>query len=96
VRPVQDIKITENDVKNVLDNLMSRQDADLLGTAEADLPTKYWLFRYDASASREWNLYRFTLDIGAYGRRCRQWEEHHHGTGVAGVDLVGNFVTNFL
>ncbi len=80
MQTVKDIKITEEDVKNVLDNLVSSQDAALLGTAEADLPGKYWLFRYDATASLEWNLYRFTQDIGAYGRRCRQWEEHHHGT----------------
>jgi len=45
---------------------------------EGDLEKSYF-FRWDESATTEWNAYQFHVLLKLYGSRCRKWEELHNG-----------------
>jgi hypothetical protein len=71
--------ITEKDIGDTIKAMANRWDAELYALTENELETQ-WLFKWDSSASVEWNTYKFHDLLGLYGRQCRRWEERHNGT----------------
>jgi hypothetical protein len=70
--------VTSEAIGQVLTSILARANDELLG-ASADELEKLWYFRWDPSASLEWNTYKFSSSLEAFKRSCRRWEEHHHG-----------------
>jgi hypothetical protein len=70
--------VTESDIGQVITSILHRADEELLATPAEELE-KLWYFRWDPSASLEWNTYKFSDALETFKRSCRRWEEHHHG-----------------
>lgn len=66
-------------IRDMLTSIVSRSEAELLATPEADLGNR-WHFYWDDKASPAWNLYKFSDALESLKRDCRQWETHHHGS----------------
>lgn len=74
------MKVTREDIGQVLTSIASRFDEELLSTPECELE-KNWHFKWDETASIEWNTYKFSDMLEMFKRTCRRWEEHHNGSG---------------
>ena len=71
--------ITANAIATVLSSLMTADHEALKVATQEDLED-YWFFHYDTSQSNAWNLYQFHSLLDIYRRRCRTWEDLHHGS----------------
>jgi hypothetical protein len=66
-------------IAEVITSLAQCADDELYALSESQL-AEQWYFRWDNSASDAWNLYEFSSMLEMHKRRCRRWEEHHHGS----------------
>lgn len=73
-----DQEITKEDIGAVLSGIMKSVNDELKTMKREDLE-KFWFFRYVKDATKDDNLYRFHDMLDLYRRKCRQWEEMHHG-----------------
>jgi len=75
--------MSEMDIDKHLPEMMAsivrRANEELCALSEDEL-RKEWYFEYSSDASPERNLYEFSKMLDMHKRRCRQWEEHHHGS----------------
>jgi len=72
-------EITKETIENVIENLASCFDAELLSKKETELASE-WYWKWDDNHGREWNTYTFSDMLEIHKRRCERWEEHHNGT----------------
>jgi len=70
--------IKKEDIEAVFTNILTQARDELKTLAQDDL-AKFWFFKYDDTKSEHWNLYQFNGMLDLYSRKCRQWEEMHHG-----------------
>lgn len=77
---VMEIKpeITPTDIAQVLSHVLFADNKELWALTDAELAAQ-WHFTWEADKSVSWNLYRFSDALELHKRRCRRWEEHHHG-----------------
>lgn len=73
------MNLKHRQIAAVLNGILAGGEAELQRMEQPDLE-KYWHFRWDDTASLEWNIYKFHTMLGLYGRFCRRWEEKHNGT----------------
>jgi hypothetical protein len=73
------VKVTEKDIGDVLTSMATRFDDELFQKTEAEREEN-WFFKWDDSASLEWNTYQFHDMLTLYGSFCSRWEERHNGT----------------
>lgn len=71
---------TVEQIGEVLTSIVARADSDLLALDEPTLAAQ-WYWRWEEGRSVEWNTYKFSDLLELHKRRCRKWEEHHHGSG---------------
>jgi len=72
------MEITQQNIEDVVGSILSNARDELISKTESELED-YWYFRYDKTASKAWNLYKFTQALDLYCRQCRTWEEYHYG-----------------
>lgn len=72
-------EVTKEQIGQVINSLVREADTELLALQENGLD-QYWYFRWDPQGSIEWNVYQFSDLLELYKRKCRRWEEHHHGS----------------
>ena len=72
------MEIGTNDLKNVFDGIIERDNAELFSKDQAGLES-YWMFSYDDTATIEKNTYLFFKALEMYQKYCRRWEEYHNG-----------------
>jgi len=71
---------TKEDIGNMITTMAKSFEDELYGTEQEQLDAEYWHFKWDDSASLEWNVYQFHDLLKLYGSFCRRWEEHHSGS----------------
>ncbi len=73
------VDVTKDDIDKVLHSFIKSEHEELK-TMEQEELEKFWFFRYDKSASSEWNVYQFSEMLELYKKKCRRWEEMHRGS----------------
>lgn len=73
-------------LEHVTRSIAARSDAQLRALPQQSLEDS-WFFRWDATASLEYNLYQFFDLLDLYARKCERWE-HLHGGHVCLVERV--------
>ena len=73
------MEVTEKDISDVITSMAKRFDDELFQKTEEELEEN-WFFKWDDSASLEWNTYNFHDMLKLYGSFCRRWEEKHNGS----------------
>lgn len=69
----------DNEFESVFQGILTHARDELLTLGQSDLE-RFWFFKYDATATVEWNFYQFNSMLDLYARKCRQWEELHNGS----------------
>ena len=72
------MEITKEDLEKTMTAILDSSNKELFEKKESELE-EYWFFKWDVSATLEWNLYQFHDLLKLYGNFCRRWEEKHHG-----------------
>lgn len=72
------METTKEDIGHVLTNLAKAFEDELIALPESELE-QHWYFKWDETASIEWNTYKFSDMLEMYKRSCRRWEEQHNG-----------------
>jgi hypothetical protein len=73
------MNITEKDIGSAIKMIAQKFDDELFQKTETELEEN-WFFKWDDSASIEWNTYKFHEMLKLYGSICRRWEERHNGS----------------
>lgn len=68
--------VTPSEIEAVLTAMAQSLQAELANLPENDLES-YWHFKWDDTASLEWNLYKFTSALELFKKACRRWEDAH-------------------
>ena len=79
-RRILSMEVTEKEIGDTIIALSKSFNDKLMEKSESELEEAYWHFKWDASTSLEWNIYRFCDMLKLYGGFCRRWEEAKHGS----------------
>ncbi|MFN3311780.1 MAG: hypothetical protein ACK40R_08780 [Thermomonas sp.] len=71
--------VTKEALDSVLTGIIEFGNAELRSMKQEDLEQR-WFFRWDDTASLEWNIYQFHDMLDLYGSFCRRWEQMHNGS----------------
>jgi len=71
-------KVTEEDIKTVIEGIHDRFAAELMACEEKDLE-QYWHFKHDPEIPLYQNIYKFYDRLSLYHGFCRRWEEAKNG-----------------
>lgn len=69
----------EKTLGEVMTSIVRRDDEELFALTEAEVAAQ-WYFTWEDKRSIAGNIYAFTEMVDLHKRRCRRWEEHHHGS----------------
>jgi len=69
-----------DDLKGIFIGILAAEREELKAMADPAGLERYWFFRYDPTASLEWNCYQFHSMLDLYKGKCRRWEEMHNGS----------------
>lgn len=70
--------VTEKALNEVFSSILSNAQDELQSMRQQDLE-RLWFFKHEPERGVAWNLYQFNSMLDLYRRKCRQWEEMHHG-----------------
>lgn len=73
------VEVTIGDIENVLTSMEKSFDDKLIASMTQEHLDQYWFWKWDDKHSIEWNTYEFFELLELYRKRCRKWENHHHG-----------------
>ena len=72
------MEVTEKEIGDVITLMVKRFDDYLYQKTEAELEEN-WFFKWDDSASLQWNTYKFHDLLKLYESFCMMWEKKHNG-----------------